>query len=159
MAPPAYIVHQVHGRLRLRVPEMRGDPDYFEEVADVLAERTDDIRVRTNHVTGSVLLLHPLTSYEELETALLDLDLFELSFDPEPDVNALTPLVSGIDAINRSLSDSTSGRVDLRTVVVIVVLALVLRQALRGEVVGPAFTMLWSTLDLAMRLHRTVTDQ
>ena len=56
--PDAYTVHQVPGRMRLRVPARRGDRAYFANVAQVLVAVPDVRSVRVNPSTGSVLVRH-----------------------------------------------------------------------------------------------------
>ena len=48
MIPRAQIVHQVHGRLRLRIQERRKDADYFEAVREHLEDLPDGFIGRGN---------------------------------------------------------------------------------------------------------------
>ena len=54
----AFVVHELFGRLRLRIPEKRKDGAYFAELAERLSECPGVTRVESNALTGSVLLLH-----------------------------------------------------------------------------------------------------
>jgi hypothetical protein len=56
--PDAYIVHQVAGRMRLRVPARRRDGSYFANVMRLLAVVPDVRSVRVSPSTGSVLVHH-----------------------------------------------------------------------------------------------------
>ncbi len=54
MLPQAYIAHQSSGRLRIRIPEKRGDSSYFSHVQNTL--KNSRARIRVNVLTGSILV-------------------------------------------------------------------------------------------------------
>lgn len=56
MSAKAGIVHQTDGRVRLSIPERRGDALYFTALQDRFSGIGQVHRVSTNPVTGSVLL-------------------------------------------------------------------------------------------------------
>jgi len=58
MAPTAFIEHQLPGRLRLRVPDRRGDHAYFESVTQSLSAHPGVSRLRTDARRGSVIIHH-----------------------------------------------------------------------------------------------------
>lgn len=105
---------------------------------------------RINSGTGSILLLHPSIPDAELETWLGENGVFELADEPPaPTGRALAPLISVVSKLNRAISERTSGRVDLRTILFVVAVVLAIRQLARGEVLGPAVPLLWIALQLA----------
>lgn len=76
--PAAQLEHTIPGRMRLRVPSRRGDAGYFARVAERLQGQADIVMLRTNAVTGSVLILH--RSRPEAIAALARKDgLFDLA--------------------------------------------------------------------------------
>ena len=101
MLPRAYIVHQVRGRLRLRIREKRQDVEYFQRVCARLETLDGVTEVNFNSNTSSLLILHPELPFEELEPALVSLDLFQLMSAPEPKATEtageLMRRVAGID--------------------------------------------------------------
>jgi hypothetical protein len=56
MSAKAHIAHQTDGRVRLSIPERRGDVHYFAALQDRFSGIGQVHRVSTNPVTGSVLL-------------------------------------------------------------------------------------------------------
>lgn len=52
----AIIAHQIPGRLRIRIPEHRGNTAYFSTLSEQLAEIEDVLSSRTNPSTGSILI-------------------------------------------------------------------------------------------------------
>jgi len=154
MTPRAHIIHQTHHRVRLRIREKRQDPEYFEQVRERLASIDGIDRVRVNSNTGSIVLLHPETSFEEVAPGLWQPDLFEFVAGGEPAVSALGQLQSGVTKINQVISQSTAGIADLKTIAVIVLVLLAIRQIKRGSLFGPALPLLWSAIDLSMRFRK-----
>jgi hypothetical protein len=154
MTPRAHIVHQTRNRVRLRIREKRQDQEYFEEVKGRLASLKGVGEVRVNSNTGSVVLLHPGKPFEEIAPGLQQPDLFVLFAGPEPEFSALTKLQTGIAKVNQIVSQGTAGVADLKTVAVIVLVALAIRQIRRGSLIGPALPLLWSALDIALRFKK-----
>ncbi len=150
MTPQAYIIHQTGARVRLRVKAKRQDADYFAALRSRIEAVHGIDEVRVNSTTGSVILLHPELPYSKIEPELRNIDLFELAAGPEPETPALTPLRSGISKANQALSETSSGSVDLRTLVVVGAIGLAIHQMLRGNLLGPALPLVWRAVDLAM---------
>jgi hypothetical protein len=58
MTSNAYVSHQIVGRARLRVPEKRGDANYFEAVRQKLSAEAGVEAVQVSPQTGSILIHH-----------------------------------------------------------------------------------------------------
>jgi hypothetical protein len=155
MLPSAHIVHQLRGRLRLRIREKCQDQEYFEEVRQGLEPLSVVEDAKVNCTTGSILLLHPEASYPELEAQLRELRLFDIKAEPEPERPALLPVASGLSSINQALSSGSAGSFDLRTLAFVGVMGLVLRQVIRGELIGPALPMLVMALNLVKGISKS----
>ena len=154
MLPEAYIVHQLAGRVRLRIKEKRQDPDYFAEACSRIDTLDGVTGVSANPNTGSLLLSHPDLPFAELAAQLKGLGLFEIVVAPAtPHRSALQPVLSSFTMINEELAVGSSGSIDLRTLAVISLLGIALYQLYRGNVIGPAIPMLISAWDLARQLN------
>ncbi len=158
MSDRAYIVHQIPGRVRLRIREKRQDQAYFDEICTQLQALECIEAVRVNCNTGSIIIRHPQRCYGEVETELRRLRLFEIAEGSEPDTPALKPLLSGIARIDRLIDEESSGIANLRTLAVMAVVLLAIRQFRRGELFGPALPLLWHALELAGRFNGWVSD-
>ncbi len=66
MRPAAYIAHHTPGRMRVRVPEAKGNPQLLRQMEDRLARVTGVERVESSALTGSVLILYDPKLYGEL---------------------------------------------------------------------------------------------
>jgi hypothetical protein len=157
MSDVAYIVHQISGRVRLRIKTRRQDQAYFDALRRQLEPLECIETVRVNCNTGSIILRHPARPYAEVESAVRQLGLFELATGREPATPALAPLLSGISRIDQLVDEESSGVINLRTVTVVAVILLAMRQMRRGELLGPALPMLWNALELAGRFNGWVS--
>jgi YegS/Rv2252/BmrU family lipid kinase len=72
VAPKSEIVHRLPGRLRLRIPRLRDDADYREQLRSLLAERTSSIEI--NPLAASIVITYPPDRpSESMECELLTL--------------------------------------------------------------------------------------
>ncbi|MCB1755107.1 MAG: hypothetical protein KDJ38_06275 [Gammaproteobacteria bacterium] len=146
MCPDAYVVHQLRGRTRLRVPEIQQNGDYAAGLAEQLDKLPESCRCRINTLTGSVLVEHPDLNGEGLLEELRSLDLFRLHSGMPRSEPAIDQLMDGFARVDRALSDRTSGSVDLRTLAFTILLGIMFRQMVRGQLLGPAVPLLLSAL-------------
>jgi hypothetical protein len=152
VSPRAYPVHRTQARIRLRIPERRNDEAFFEELWAELDGIPEPLTVHVNPSTASVLLVHPTLPFEALEPHLRGSALFTFVDEPCPSPRALNPLVSTVSAIDRGLAKLTAGSADLRTVLFVAVVALAIRQLLRGELLGPAIPLLLAAVQIGDRI-------
>lgn len=81
--------------------------------------------------------------------------MFEIAEGSEPETPALTPLFSGIRKLDQAIVSSTSGSVDLRTLLFVGALIIAIRQMRRGELFSPALPLLWSAMEMVSRFGKT----
>ena len=153
MIPAAYVVHEIRGRVRLRIREKCKDPMYFEEVRRQLTSLPGVDEVRINCNTGTVLLLHTEESLDRLGDKMQPLGLFDINLGPEPVQPALAQLSSGIAMVDAAIQDSSGGRVDLRALAYIAMMGFTLHQIVRGKLLGPAIPMMGQALSLLNRIN------
>ena len=58
VAPVAYIEHQIPGRVRLRIPERRGDAAFFQRIVGTLSKLPDVTELDGSPLTGSIRIRH-----------------------------------------------------------------------------------------------------
>jgi len=151
---PAYVVHELRGRLRLRIPvEHRGDETLFQSIADRLLQIEGVDAVSTDALTGSVLIHHALPG-DDLKAQLTREDLFNLETPPpRPVRHGFAPLSKGISAFDNGLREVSGGAADLRTLLFLTLVGLAIRQAARGEIMIPAAALLWNAFALVLGPH------
>jgi hypothetical protein len=138
MVPEAALCHVSPGRIRVRVPAMRGDDEYFRAVERDLSGHFG--AVVANSATASILLTDSDMSVSDLRHIAAERALFALA---ERRATAAEPrgarVVLELPAV------------PLTTAALFGLLALV--QLLRGQVLAPATSLLWYALE-ALRTSR-----
>jgi hypothetical protein len=143
MLPAAYLIHHTRDRMRLRIPNRRGQVPYFEQLVGVLAGLPGIDRIETNPVTGSVLL-SPAVDVVPLAQHAERAGLFVLATDP---ASATVPLATGLArgflGVNLQIRRMSGGNLDLASVGFLTLVGAAIVQLQRGHVLGPASTLLW----------------
>ncbi|MGD8312163.1 MAG: hypothetical protein PVJ66_06160 [Gammaproteobacteria bacterium] len=155
MFPVACIVHQVRGRIRLRIREKRQDETYFEDARSLLESLPGIVQVSVNSSTASIVMHHELPNNDVLLERLDDCGLFVLGTESAQQTTTFAPLRNGLSGIEQALKSGTAGSVDLRTLAFLGMMGLTLHQILRGQVLGPALPMLWNAFSLIDRASST----
>jgi hypothetical protein len=148
-----YIAHQTATRTRLRLHGYRETPaDVPAAIATLIATLSGVDAAEPRPATGSIVIHHPELSVDELNEALhaLPLDWDEQVAEP-PVQPALMPLTGGLAGADEWLHENSGGRVDVHTLIIVVMLSLALSQAVRGNIMAPAASLLWYALDLLLR--------
>ncbi len=148
MAARAYAVHHVPGRTRLRIPERRGDPAFFEEAARRLARVPGVHRVDANPLTGSVLV-HHAGDLDSLLDEAFGSDAGEL-MQFVLGSPALARLVrADIGAVDGTIRRWSGGELDLGTVAAFGLIGLAGVQLMRGQQAAVSFA--WYATELMRR--------
>jgi hypothetical protein len=147
-AEPGRLVHRLPGRVRLRIDGRRGDRAWFDALALELA-LLDGIRaVDANPLTAGLLIHHdgPL---ERLLDELAGRGLVRVESLEPREVPLPRRLGERLAVVDAGLRRATAGELDLRAAAVLALLGLALVQAARGQLVGPAASLLWYASSLA----------
>jgi hypothetical protein len=145
----AQIAHETPGRVRVRLPDLRGDAEAFARLEDTLLESQLFQGVRANPVTASLVLEFSGPREQVLEALRARLP-FELEFSAAPAASRVPSradsqvdpvrLVSGKDINAMFLAGTLFGAVGLV-------------QAFRGRIMLPALSAFWCASN-AFRLAR-----
>lgn len=134
----AVIVHQLPGRIRIRVPAMRGVEPYFSELGERLRMVDSVQTVKANPATGSILVHFGGDSGALLER-LHELDLHPQIKSDTPDVLRHSPL---------PVVRLVSGReIDPLFMAGCVLATIGLAQTVRGKILVPSVTAFWYALE------------
>jgi copper chaperone CopZ len=87
-------IHVLDGRLRVKVPEVKGHPFNASRVEDNLREMDGITHVQANPTTGNVLILFApdVISYEQIIESLIDFGF--LRSDPTHRGRAVHPIIN-----------------------------------------------------------------
>ncbi len=147
-APQFYVAHQTRGRIRLKAVGLKGQDDPLRSLAGVIGSLEGVISADARPATGSIVVVHNLTSAELLaraETASI-LDVIE---EPEhlSAADEVYNLSAFIDAIMKS---GSHGSLDLRSVGFLLFFFLGVIQLMRGNMSPPAATAFWEAANIVM---------
>lgn len=146
MSDTAYLVHRAPGRLRLRLPGMRGETPFFRELVARIRQLEDIEAVRANPDTGGVLILHRRETQEAVLARLASaLSLSDEDYVPP---SAFSRAVAGLGQLDEVIARETRGGSSLSSVVFLLLVGMALVQLARGQVMAPASSLLWYALDL-----------
>jgi len=144
--PSAFVSHQVPGRVRLRVPAMRHQEDYFARMREQLASIPGLRRLTTNTRTASVLIEY-VGEIEPLEAIGPRLSLFTLEQRPHP--HSLSELLYSVtSAPDQLIKKVTDGRVDAAGLTAIALTGLGISQFVRGHGLPAGWTLIWNGISL-----------
>ncbi|MGB9751409.1 MAG: hypothetical protein C0183_20785 [Roseiflexus castenholzii] len=153
MLPTGYVAHRTGDRVRLRIPARKGDTAYFARVEQELAACGRVGFVEANPLTASILL-HYSGTEDDLRRDAVDLGLFTIEAIPPAANPALNAAAARIDQIDRMIQRSSNGSFDLLEVVFVGLVGASIVQALRGQALGPASTLMAHALAI-LALHRS----
>ncbi len=145
--PRAHIKHKMHGRVRLHIPEKKHDPQYFAHVGQKLTELDTVQAVHTDSRTGNILIKHD-GDLEAIGSFAERHGLFSLITTTAAALMLADRLADRVGDVDEGLVGITRGQVDLRSAVVLFLVAGATVQVLRKQFLPPAFTLLWSALVL-----------
>ncbi len=154
----AYVAHALPGRLRLRIPEQRGNDAYFADLCERLSNRREFTAVTANAMTGGILLhLAPGVAIPEVAAAATALSLFDVQSAAVPPArpptsrNALTAASVSFKGADRLIAEASGGFLDLRSILFLLLLAMAIRQISRGHFMVAGFTPLWHAVNMMMK--------
>jgi len=154
----AYVAHALPGRLRLRIPEQRGNESYFADLCERLTSLHEVVDATANAATGGILLrLTPGIDIPDVAAAARALSLFDLkpaptaTAKPVTEMNALAKASVGFKGTNRLIAEATGGYLDVKSIVFLLLLAMAARQISRGHFMVAGFTPLWHALNMMMK--------
>jgi len=144
--PPAFVSHQLSGRVRLRVPSMRNQESYFARMREQLASIPGLRRLTTNTRTASVLIEY-VGELEALDQLGARLALFTLEQRPHP--HSLSEWLYKITNVPDDLIKKvTDGRVDAAGVAALALTGMGISQIVRGQALPAGWTLLWNATNL-----------
>ena len=149
--PQAKVLHQMNGRIRFRVTNIRSDRKrYFASLAEVLDDRFSYQTIRVNPVTGSVLLEDPALDADAVAAAARSENLFRL----RPGIPDSPPLVTRhvrtqVHRMDKIIRTLTGNHLNMSGSVFLALVFHAIREIVRGNLTPPSwFTALWVAASL-----------
>ncbi len=142
----ARIIHRVPGRLRLKLIDKSGVAAGLERLAAQVRGLPGVIEVSANPLTGSLLILHTGPAGPLLEQAEARRLLRVVSVPPQ---SLHARVAAGLEESSRNLQVVTGGELDLNGLLIVALTGLAIHQALQGQFMAPAISLLWYALNAA----------
>ena len=141
----AYLAHTAPGRCRFKIPSKRRDAGYFQALRDTLLDTSGVEQVEVNPLTASVLVFYDAeqVNLNELTAHLQTANQFELTNRPIDTQTVWEKAVDGVDTIDQQLKEITTGQIDFKSLLFIVLVMMTVRQLQQGAVFAPAITLIW----------------
>ncbi|MDD5319722.1 MAG: hypothetical protein PHD43_03730 [Methylococcales bacterium] len=164
--PSAYIKHQLPGRVRLKIPQKKGDFRYFDRIAELFSDCPGITQLQLNPPAASILICH------EIEIQFLNIaefaqtnGLFTIIEQPAEEETFSIPYLpipkltsTGLSRIDESLTDFSRGLVDGRSLLFLALIGLAVRQMTKGAIMGPASTLLWYAFSVLKEENEKTLD-
>ncbi|MGQ9687069.1 MAG: HMA2 domain-containing protein [Thiobacillaceae bacterium] len=149
MPPDAIVVHRLPGRLRLRLTELRNDPEALANVAARLRAAPGILGVEANAVTGSLLIRYEGADADVMHGAAMAGGFRITTVGERKAADLRGRLDEGMRNLSRGLQTVTGGEVDLNGLLVVGLTLLAIQQAIEGNVMVPAAALLWNAYQAA----------
>ncbi len=150
--PKAIITHTVNGRLRIKVPLEKGNNRYFQALEHKLS-RCDGVHsIKTNSITGSVLLLYEADKKENIFKFAEENRLFKLQGHESVRMLLIDRVRHSFKDLNRYTKKLTGDELDIASFTFLSLLFLSIYKIVRGNFFAPAwYTSLWYAINTIIR--------
>jgi hypothetical protein len=156
------IEHQIPGRVRMKIPAGKGNPDLLKQISEVFAGIPGIEEIITNPTTGSVVLNYDVDRHDEFHGSFrphyeahaadgmrgADTELDKLAHSIEQEAEFLAShshtarvIVDFIKNLDHEVKRATSNNIDLKIVFAVAIIGLTV-----FEVGATAATPVWVTL-------------
>ncbi len=152
--PSAYIKHQLPGRVRLKIPQKRGDFGYFDRIAKLFADCPGIIQLQLNPSAASILICHAAeTQLRNIIKFAQTNGLFTITKQPKeivsiPQLPIATLTSTSLNRFDKSLMDLSQGLLDSRSLFLLTLTGLAIHQITRGNIMTPAASLFWYAIEL-----------
>ena len=139
------VVHKLKGRIRLRIPTLKGDENGFNELREQLNKINSIRSVETNYITGTILINHT----EEIQPTLIVGILIKLLGLEEqvqkPPQSLITKEFQSVkESFSLAVNEKTHGLLDLKSALFLLFISMGVKNILADPKAGPnGYTFLW----------------
>ena len=151
MLPTAYVCHRVGRRIRVRIPERKGDADYFSLLKGHLAGMKGMETCELNPITGS-LLITLAEDGEEVGQFALRSGLFRLEGSPPSPPGLSNQVKQNFNEWNDKVRSFTGGSMNLGDIAFLSLMGIGIYQISLGEFLAPAwYTAFWYAMNIQLK--------
>jgi hypothetical protein len=160
--PQLYIAHQVRGRVRMKIPSAKGNPELLRQISETFAAVPGIEQITVNPATGSMVVLYDADQHDEFRNRLqhhYDPAVPDYCAAPKTEIDELTnkieaeaeflsqhsdsarAIVDFFKSVDREIKVATNNTVDLKIVFAAAIVGFTVI-----EVGATAATPVWVTL-------------
>ena len=151
MAPRGDCVHVSPGRLRIRVPERRGDAAFFGRAREILAVCPGVEQITVNAATGSILLRH-CADLPDIAALAAEHGIFSLAEAGRKKRRFYPAVVGAYRTADERISRLSGGEIDLPGAATLTLAAAGIYQISKGRFGAPAwYTAFWYALNIFLK--------
>jgi hypothetical protein len=149
--PAAYVRHKLSGRLRIKIPSMKGDIAYMTSLVESFSKLPGIEKLSVSPATGSVLFIHSIDA-EEISGYAQSHDLFSLSQSKPYPTNMHQRVTETFNSLNRHVVGMTDGEIDIAGMSFLVLIAAGVYQISRGNFIAvPWYAAFWYALNVFLK--------
>jgi hypothetical protein len=142
--PQARLCHFSPGRLRIRIPQKRGDGAFFQRAQEALAGRFGSAGVAVNPVTASLLVADARVSPQAVAAFSREAGLCDLDLTPGPRREGVQNIISPLRTADARLRQISGGTLDVPSGVFVALVVYGVVEILRGNFQAPPwYTAFW----------------
>jgi len=156
MAPSAYIIHSIKGRIRIQIPEKRKDNSFFSSMKQQFERMNAIENITVNDLTGTILLTGKNIDINTIQMYAQKNALFQIKKKsvaplllpslPKP---LTTILTNPIGSINQFTLKTSNNSVDLAGLFFLSLMGIGVFQIFRGNLILPSWhTAFWYSLGI-----------
>jgi len=149
MLPEAHIGILIPGRVRIRIPDKKGQSSYFSDLLNKLSGDRRFEKLVVNPITGSVLFLGRDVDVAAITESGEANHLFRLETGPLHPVLVSNSVANPIGKLSKGLQEFTGGELDLKGMVILGLIGVGLYQIIKGNLRAPPwYTAFWYALGI-----------
>ena len=139
------VVHKMEGRIRFRIPSLKGNKEGFAELESQINRITHITSVETNYITGTLLIKYG----DDIEPTLIVGILIKLlgleeQVQKQPHSKVTREFKTVQESLNLAIDEKTHGLLDLRSVFFLAFTTLGIIKIIQNPKIAPTgFTYLW----------------
>ncbi len=151
MIPEAVVSHTTPGRVRVKVPSMKGDAEYFSALKEHFTHFEGVDQVEANALTGSVLFIHS-ADLKAVAAFAEDNALFKL-MKLRPQASSFSVnFASAFGDFDRRVKRLTGSELDVPGIAFVTLLGFGIYEIGRGNFAAPAwYTAFWYSLNILLK--------
>lgn len=154
--PVAQVSHQIAGRLRVRIPSLKGDAKYLHSIKNEFSGLKGITGVEINPMTGSVLFHLGDISLKTITDHALSRGFFRLDEPVASSVGLQQRITVAFNGFNDKMKSFTGGELDVASIAFIALAGAGIYQIRKGNFAAPAwYTAFWYALNIFLKSSKS----